>query len=168
LDGQYGHLICHHQKRKNCWSSPYEYKVLMITNTKCKICLSVLFKQASKCCLKCCDYAWLILVKNRFKEQVLKKCWFQNLEQTKDQFLQSVCTCKFFCFKLSSWSNKDHGVFLVLYFYILVNMPMRKSWSSTHFKWFFFLENISEHNFRAVLWKRCSGCSLAKLQKRFS
>jgi len=33
------------------------------------------------------------------------------------------------------------------------------------FKWFFFLENISEHHLRTVLGTGCSECSLAKIQQ---
>ena len=62
---------------------------------------------------------WLCLVnigQEQVQEQVLKRRRFKNQEQPTDQFLQSVCSDKFFCYKMSGWFNKDRGVFLVLYF----------------------------------------------------
>ena len=112
---------------------------------------------------------WLCLVnlgQEQVQKQILKRRWLKNSEQPRDQFLQSVCNDKFFCYKMSGWFNKDSGVFFWFYISRFLLICHWESLNLTYTtKWFFFLENISEHHLRAVLGTGCSGCSLAKLQK---
>ena len=162
LNSQYGHLVCHHQKGGNCWPCPYEYKVLMKTNTNV-ICLSVLFKQASKCCLECCDYDWLILFKNRSSRE----------EDSRIPNSPGISSYRVFA-AASSFATRypvDLTRILVCCRFYFLRFLLICHWESLNLtytlKWFFFLDNISEYHIRTVLGTGCSRCSLSNLQQTF-
>ena len=129
--------------------------------------MSVLFKQASKCCLKSCEYAWLIPFKNRPSRE-------DNSSDSRILNSPGISSYRVFTVTSSFASScpVDSTRVLVCYRFYFLRFLLICHWESLNLtytlKWFFFLENISELHLRTVLGTGCSGCSLAKLQKRFS
>jgi len=70
--------------------------------------LEYVVRTSSKCCLIYFAKCLVNLVQEHVWEQVLKIRWFENLEQSRDQF------CRVFK-KISAWFNKSLGLIWVLF-----------------------------------------------------
>ena len=126
------------------------------------------FKQASKCCLKCCDNAWLSLVQNRFKNRSSREYDSRIPNSPRISSYRVFAVTSSFATRCSVDLTR-----IVVYFWFYISrFLLICQWGSLNltytFKWFFFLKNISEHHLRTVLGIGCFGCTLTKLQKRFS
>jgi len=124
----------------------------------------VLTKQASKCCLESCDYAWLILVKNRFKNRSSRE------EDSRINNSPGISSSRVFA--VTSYFATRCPVDLTrivvcfcFYFFRFLLICQRVSLNLTYIlKWFFFLEKFqntnSEQGVLGVLYPNCT--------KRFS
>jgi len=116
----------------------------------------VLFKHASKCC----DYARLILVKNRSsREDDLR---IPNSPGMSFYRVFAVTS------SFATRSLVDSTRVFVCYRFYFLRFLLICHWESLNLtytlKWFFFLENISKHHLRTV---PETGCSLAKQKQTF-
>jgi len=153
MNGQYGYLVCHHQKGENCWPyPPYECKVLMITNTNviyawvcCSNRLQMLFEILWNCLVN--------YVQEQVWEQVLKIRCFKNPEQPRDQFYRVFATAS--C--LSTRCPVDSTRILVWYKFYFLRLLLIYHWESLNLtytlKWFHFGE-MFQNTISDQFWKQ--------------